>query len=96
MFIKKVYRGLHRTTVTTTYSDDRCVEPSFFFRSLTPSSTVITTTMKRVNVQVPDEIHTRAKVIAVLKGVTLNEYLELAIREAVDKDKAVLEQLKRK
>ena len=52
--------------------------------------------MKRVNVQVPDEIHTRAKVIAVLKGVTLNEYLEAAIREAVDKDKAVLEQLKRK
>lgn len=44
----------------------------------------------------PDDIHTRAKVIAVLKGVTLNEYLEAAIREAVDKDKAVLEQLKRK
>jgi predicted HicB family RNase H-like nuclease len=52
--------------------------------------------MKRVNVQVPDDVHTRAKVIAVLKGVTLNEYLETAIREAVDADKAILEQLKRK
>ena len=52
--------------------------------------------MKRVNVQVPDEIHTRAKVIAVLKGITLNEYLETAIREAVEQDKAVLEQLKKR
>ena len=52
--------------------------------------------MKRVNVQVPDDIHTRAKVIAVLQGVTLNEYLETAIRAAVERDKAVLENLKRK
>ncbi len=52
--------------------------------------------MKRVNVQLPDEIHTRAKVIAVLKGVTLNEYLEAAIRDAVEHDQGVLENLKRK
>jgi predicted HicB family RNase H-like nuclease len=49
--------------------------------------------MKRVNVQLPDEIHTRAKVVAVLKGVTLNEYLEAAIRDAVDRDKRVLENI---
>lgn len=49
--------------------------------------------MKRVNVQVPDEIHTRAKVIAVLKGVTLSEYFERAIREAVGKDKDVLKEI---
>ncbi|MBR9700818.1 hypothetical protein GOV11_03050 [Candidatus Woesearchaeota archaeon] len=49
--------------------------------------------MKRVNVQIPDEIHTRAKVIAVLKGTTLNEYLEQAIREAVDRDKKTLKNL---
>ncbi len=47
--------------------------------------------MKRVNVQVPDDIHTRAKVIAVLTGITLNEYLERAIRDAVEKDKHVLD-----
>ena len=52
--------------------------------------------MKRVNVQVPEDIHTRAKVIAVLKGVTMSEYLELAIRESVERDKAVFENLKRK
>ena len=49
--------------------------------------------MKRVNVQIPDDIHTKAKVIAVLTGKTLSEYLEKAIREAVQKDKHVLEQL---
>ena len=52
--------------------------------------------MKRVNVQLPDDIHTRAKVIAVLKGTTLNEYLEAAIRTAVEHDNAVLETLRRK
>jgi predicted HicB family RNase H-like nuclease len=52
--------------------------------------------MKRVNVQLPDDIHTRAKVIAVLRGITLNEYLEAAISEAVDRDKGVLDSLKHK
>jgi len=52
--------------------------------------------MKRINVQVPDEIHTRAKVIAVVSGITLNEYLEQAIKNAVEKDKAVLDKLGRK
>lgn len=47
--------------------------------------------MKRVNVQLPDDIHTRAKVIAVLTGTTLNEYLERAIRTAVEKDKPTLD-----
>ncbi len=51
--------------------------------------------MKRVNVQVPDDIHTRAKVIAVLKGVTLNEYLESAIRQQVEHDKHVLDSIKK-
>ena len=51
--------------------------------------------MKRVNVQMPDDIHTRAKVIAVLKGITLNEYLEAAISESVNRDKTVLEHLKK-
>ena len=46
--------------------------------------------MKRVNVQVPDDVHTRAKVIAVLQGITLNEYLERAIKTQVERDKDVL------
>ena len=49
--------------------------------------------MKRVNVQLPDDTHTRAKVIAVLTGKTLNQYLEEAISKAVEKDKSVLSSL---
>ncbi len=47
--------------------------------------------MKRVNVQLPDDLHTKAKVIAVLTGITLNEYLERAIRASVEKDKPTLD-----
>ena len=50
--------------------------------------------MKRVNIQLGDETHTKAKVIAVLKDMTLNEYLDKAIRDAVDKDQAVLNRIK--
>ncbi len=49
--------------------------------------------MKRVNIQLSDEAHTRAKIIAVLKGVTLNDYLARIVEEAVQRDKHVLRQL---
>ena len=52
--------------------------------------------MRRVNIQLEDETHTKAKVIAVLLDMTLNEYLEKAIREAVDRDQAVLNKIKTK
>ncbi|MGV8150823.1 MAG: hypothetical protein ACP5NV_03795 [Candidatus Woesearchaeota archaeon] len=50
--------------------------------------------MKRVNIQIDEETHTKAKVIAVLKDMTLNEYLDKAIRDAVDKDQSVLNKIK--
>jgi len=50
--------------------------------------------MKRVNIQVDEETHTKAKVIAVLKNMTLNEYLDKAIRDSVDKDQSVLNKIK--
>jgi hypothetical protein len=50
--------------------------------------------MKRVNIQLEDETHTKAKVIAVLKDMTLNEYFEKAIHEAVEKDQAILNKIK--
>ena len=50
--------------------------------------------MKRVNIQLEDETHTKSKVIAVLKDMTLNEYFEKAIREAVEKDQAILNKMK--
>lgn len=52
--------------------------------------------MKRVNVQIPDEAHTRAKIIAVLKGITLNEYLEKAIQDAVRSDQHILDKMRGK
>jgi predicted HicB family RNase H-like nuclease len=42
--------------------------------------------MKRVNIGIDEETHKRAKVISVLKGITLNEYLEHAIAEALKKE----------
>ena len=45
--------------------------------------------MKRVNIQLGDETHTKAKVIAVLKDMTLNEYLDKAIRDAIEKDQTI-------
>ena len=51
--------------------------------------------MKRVNISISEEAHTKAKVISVLKGITLNEYFENAIDEAVAKDKQLLDKLKK-
>ena len=51
--------------------------------------------MKRVNIRLKEEIHTKAKVIAVLKETTLNDYFEKAIEEAVTRDKEILEKLKK-
>lgn len=52
--------------------------------------------MKRVNIKLSEDAHTKAKVISVLKGITLNEYFEKAIQQAVDKDKSLLAELKKK
>lgn len=49
---------------------------------------------KRVNIALDEDIHTKAKVIAVLTNVTLNDYLEKAIAEAIEKDKEILEKIK--
>lgn len=47
--------------------------------------------MKRVNIQLKGELHTRAKIIAVLKGETLNDYLASIVEEGVKRDKKILE-----
>ena len=52
--------------------------------------------MKRVNIQLGDDVHTKAKVISVLKDMTLNEYFEKAIREAIEKDQGILNRIKSK
>jgi len=49
---------------------------------------------KRVNIALDEDIHTKAKVIAVLTNKTLNDYFEKAIAEAIEKDKKILEKIR--
>jgi predicted HicB family RNase H-like nuclease len=48
---------------------------------------------KKVNVRLRAEMHTKAKIICVLKGITLNEYMAKALEKELEKDKAVLDKL---
>lgn len=41
---------------------------------------------KQLNIRLDEETRTRAKIIAILKGITLNDYIENAILEALKKD----------
>lgn len=54
------------------------------------------TRQKRVNIELRDDTHTKAKLIAVLTGVALGKYFEKAIEDAVKKDKKLLEEVARK
>jgi len=51
--------------------------------------------MKRVNIQLDDDTHTKAKVISVLKNMTMNDYIEKAINDAIDKDHAIIAKIKK-
>jgi predicted HicB family RNase H-like nuclease len=41
---------------------------------------------KQLNIRLDEEIHTKAKITAILKGSTLNDYIERAILDALKKD----------
>ena len=49
---------------------------------------------KRVNIALDESIHTKAKVIAVLSDITLNDYIEKAVAEAIKRDKKILDNIK--
>jgi predicted HicB family RNase H-like nuclease len=49
--------------------------------------------MKRVNIQLSAELHTKAKIIAMLKEETLNDYLASLVNEGVGRDKRFLEKV---
>jgi predicted HicB family RNase H-like nuclease len=42
--------------------------------------------MKRVNIAIDENVHKKAKVLAVLKGITLNEYFQAAVENALKKE----------
>ena len=43
--------------------------------------------MGRINIEIPDDIHRRAKSVSALKGVTLFDYINLAIQEKLKREK---------
>ena len=47
-----------------------------------------------VNIKIDKQVHAKAKIISVLKGTTLNDYLAKAIAKEVKKDKSVLAKIK--
>jgi predicted HicB family RNase H-like nuclease len=49
--------------------------------------------MKKVNISLQDETHTQAKIIAVLKDVTLNDYMQKAIEECIERDRKILDKI---
>ena len=49
--------------------------------------------MAKVNIGLKDDVHKKAKVIAVLKNIKLADYLEKAIEDAVKKDLGIIKKL---
>ena len=45
--------------------------------------------MARINVEVADELHKKAKLSSLLQNKTLIEYINEAIKEKVDRDKKI-------
>ncbi len=44
---------------------------------------------KQLNIRLSEEIRTQAKITAILKGLTLNEYIERAIKKELEKDQKI-------
>jgi hypothetical protein len=51
---------------------------------------------KRVNIELPKDLHMKAKLISVLNHITLNDYLAEAIKKAINKDENQIKELLKK
>ncbi|MCX6711169.1 MAG: hypothetical protein NTZ02_03720 [Candidatus Woesearchaeota archaeon] len=50
--------------------------------------------MKKINLDLDEGLHTKAKVIAFLKNMTLKGYLQKAIEDSVKKDGSLISKMK--
>jgi hypothetical protein len=50
--------------------------------------------MKKINIDLDEGLHTKAKVIAFLKNTTLKDYLQKAIEDSVKKDNSLISKMK--
>lgn len=50
--------------------------------------------MKTVNIPLNERLHKNAKLISVLKNMKLNDYLAKAIKQAVEKEKKLIEDIR--
>ena len=49
--------------------------------------------MKKVNIGLKEKVHMQAKIISVVKGISLNQYIEQALEKAIDNDKNIIKEL---
>ena len=49
--------------------------------------------MTKVNIGLKDDVHKKAKIISVLKGVSLNKYIEDALEKSIQKDDHLIKNL---
>ncbi len=49
--------------------------------------------MKKVNIGLKEKVHMQAKIMSVVKGVSLNQFIEKAIETAIEKDKNIIKEL---
>jgi predicted HicB family RNase H-like nuclease len=50
--------------------------------------------VKHVNITIDRTLHSKAKALAAIRGVSLNDYLSLAIEKSISKQKKLFEALK--
>jgi len=55
----------------------------------------IKSTEKKVNVPLSEDIHTKAKIISMLKKIKLKDYLKKIVEEAIKKDEDILKRLRK-
>ncbi len=51
--------------------------------------------MKRINIGLPEDVHTNAKAIAALKGTTMASFILEALNLAIERDRHIIERFRK-